>query len=526
MNTSTKNGNDILLVIEDDQLAQSLQDSIAHDNTNYFIVNAHPTREFFLSNHFDLSILDIQSTSFTHIINTIITLVADEEDGTPFHPIIILSDGDTLARINDIAALIELYVYRRDDPFELLSHQIRSILNHRSKLARIKDQLNGARKVALLSMSASSQLGEVVRFHEISYTANGYHELGVMLIESFKLLGASCSGLFWVSNESHYFGNVDNKDHVLHALNDHRDRSRYVDVDDGTLIYFDNVWVYVTDMPAVDSEEYGQLKDTMFPLIEGAGQRAHTIHTEKCAAISQRSKAWFLKNVSHELRTPMGTLLNSLYLLKRKKEGDQYNQRDIDILKLFEEGSNQLADLIEDLLTLSDIENISVVKQTFSATKVIESSIDLLKNWATNKGLTFTVNFEPDDFQLFSDPKFIKQLLRSLISNAVKYTEKGGVDVTIKQLGEGNHTELEIKIEDTGLGFDTTHTKKLLKPFSELDENSLQNGQGAGLGLSVVYQLLKQMDGALEIQSERGQGSCFILTIPTHSPDNADNLLF
>jgi len=515
------------LVIEDDPLVQSIQDTLAAEaSTNYFIVNAHPTREFFLSNQFDLSILDIQSTSFTHIINTIMTIVADDEGSIPFHPIIILSDGKPLAKINDIAALMELYVFRRDDPMDLLSHQIGSIINHQSELTRVKDQLNGARKVALLSMSASSQLGEVVRFHEISYTANGYLELGTMLIESFKVLGASCSGLFWVSDESHYFGDPENKDHVMHELNEYRDRSRYVDVDDGTLVFFKNVWVYVTEMPPTDSEEYGQLKDTLFPLIEGAGQRAHAIHTEKNAAISQRSKAWFLTNVSHELRTPMGTLLNSLYLLKRKEIGDQCTQRDLDVLALFEEGANQLADLIEDLLTLSDIERISIVKQTFPISTVIESSIEVLEGWAKNKGLTFTVNVEPEDFHVFSDPKFIKQLLRSLLSNAVKYTDQGEVTISIKQLGKGNYTELEIKISDTGRGFDTKQIKKLLKPFSELDENTLQNGQGTGLGLSVVYQFLTQMDGTLDIQSELGEGSCFTLTIPTHAPDNADNLLF
>lgn len=512
----------IILVLQDklfaEQLSQLLSFSGQIDIDHY----RELSRGVFVEERIDLVVLELKENNFSNI-SSMVTML-DSLETSP--PIVLLSDDKSAKRAKDFSELGVVAVFPSGFPAELVALQISSLLQLRKQVEDLQSQVKNARNVAMLSMSASSQLGEVVRFQEKSYSVSDFQQLADMLMGSVSLLGASCSGVFLYGKERYYFGNQEKRDVILQRLEENRSKSRFVDVDDGTLIYFKNIWVYLTNMPMPDSEEYGQLKDSIFPLIESAGQRAYTIITEKAAAIAERNKSWFLKNVSHSFREPMSSIISGTKLMRRRLNAGDAEQRDHDILHWVEISANQLADLIEDLLALSDAENIRVAKEVFTVSDQLADTLELYQRWAENKGVGFELLIEPKDLEIYTDPRHFKQILRSLLSNALKYTETGKISLAMEKVGSGPGELLEISLSDSGKGFDVVDVQPYLRPFVELEKDIIKQGDGAGLGLSVVVQLINQLDGSLSIESTPGEGSCFTVSLPVFKPAGVEHLLF
>ncbi|MCG8671256.1 MAG: HAMP domain-containing histidine kinase [Pseudomonadales bacterium] len=514
----------VVLVLQDVEFTQEL--SLILNAMSDGTVDVDQYRELsrgaFIEENIDLIVLELHENSFSNISS--MATMLDTLDTEP--KIVLVCDDSSIKRAKDFAELGVVSVCPLGLPADLVALQINSILAANAELESLKTQVKNARNVAMLSMSASSQLGEVVRFQEKSYAISDFKRLGDMLIGSVNLLGAHCSGVFNLGGEKFYFGDQANRDAIMHHLEMNKSKSRFVDFEDGTLIYFNEIWVYLSGMPVPGSEEYGQLKDSIFPLIESAGQRAHTIMAERAAAVAERNKSWFLKNVSSGFREPMSAILNGTQLLNRRMVSKGAEDRDVQILSLVESSASQLADLIEDLLALSDAENIRVFKKSFSISEELGDTLSLYERWAGSKGIDFSANFEPRELDVYTDPKHFKQVLRSLLSNAVKYTDSGAVSLTMEKIGAGPSEFLEISVSDTGQGFDVDKVQPYLKPFVDLDQETIQEGDGAGLGLSVVVQLINQLDGSLNIESEPDKGSCFTLTLPVYKPEGAEQLLF
>lgn len=514
----------VVFVLQDTGFAKQLESVLITQADGDVDVSQHRelTSGAFIEERVDLLVLELRENNFSSIVA--LTSLLDTLDTEP--QIVLLCDEKSVKRAQEFSELGVVSVYPVGFPAELIALQLNSLLSLNHKIESLQSQVKNARNVAMLSMSASSQLGEVVRFQERSYAIGDFKKLGDMLIGSVNLLGADCSGVFCLGGSKFYFGDQEHREAILHYLEENKNKSRFVDFDEGSLIYFDDIWVHLTNMPVPGSEEYGQLKDSIFPLIESAGQRAHTIMAEKAASIAERNKSWFLKNVSHSFREPINVILNGVQMLSRRMASKEVEKRDQDLLVMVESSANQLADLIEDLLALSDAENIRVAKKEFSVSDELGDTLSLYERWADSKGITFSAHFEPSEMDVYTDPKHFKQVLRSLLSNAVKYTEHGNVSLTMEKVGSGDSEFIEVSVADTGRGFDLGKVQPYLKPFVELDQKTIQEGDGAGLGLSVVVQLINQLDGSLNIESEPQHGSCFTLTLPVFKPEGAENFLF
>ncbi len=514
----------IVLILQDETLSNALAPAL--ELVANVVVHQHESisKELFENNDFGLAILDIKKNSFLNL-SRLVKLFHENEQSIQFPPLLLLTDDQSIKTVTEFIDLGVVGVCRSDDPLDLLSYQVKRMYDMLAMIESTKQQLNNARNVAMLSMSASSQLGEVVRFQEKSYKILGYSELGDLLRASFKLLGVDCAGLIWIGKRSYYFGDREEESLITTLLTtSSRNKERYVQHEDNTMVFFESIWVYVTNMPPVDSDEHGQLKDSLFPLIEGAGMRAHSINADKMATIAERNKAWFLKNMSHELRTPMGAIMSGVTLLRRKRGSN--NGQESQVVDLMDKSANRLTDLIEDLLALSDIENIHVIKKNFSIPDLLIDTLDFYDRWASSKSITFTHKFSDIDGKVFLDPKHLKQILRSLLSNAVKYTNEGGVSLEVDKLKKEGGDSLKVVVTDTGAGFNMDEAQDFLKPFIDLDERAVQQGAGAGLGLSVVYQLMKQLNGTLDVQSQAGKGSVFTLEFPIDYSEDAEQLLF
>ncbi|WP_439559720.1 response regulator [Dyadobacter sp.] len=231
--------------------------------------------------------------------------------------------------------------------------------------------------------------------------------------------------------------------------------------------------------------------------------------------LTTRYKSEFLANMSHELRTP----LNSILLLSRLlSENDDKNLTDeqIEYATVIQSSGNGLLGLIDEILDLSKIE-AGKMELDYVNVSIKEISDDLKGMFAPvarEKGLDFTVNIgQGVPAVIETDKMRLEQILKNLISNALKFTAKGYVEVQIK-LHEGNHNMLDFKVKDTGIGVAPEKQKHIFEAFQQADGSTKRKYGGTGLGLSISRELVKLLGGEIALTSIENQGSEFTIIIP------------
>ncbi|MBT3471912.1 MAG: response regulator [Gammaproteobacteria bacterium] len=221
----------------------------------------------------------------------------------------------------------------------------------------------------------------------------------------------------------------------------------------------------------------------------------------------------FLSTMSHEIRTPMNGIVGLCYLLQKC----ELNRSVKTYVDKIEGAANALLDIINDILDLSKIEaaQLELEEIDFDLGQVLEqvSSITLFKG--REKGLTMSLERDPDLSFLKGDPTRLRQGLINLINNAIKFTEEGGVAVvaSVKEQSEDVIT-LQFRVEDSGIGICEAQQLRLFKPFSQAERSTTRKYGGTGLGLSISKQLVEGMGGEIGVESELGVGSTFFFTLP------------
>lgn len=227
----------------------------------------------------------------------------------------------------------------------------------------------------------------------------------------------------------------------------------------------------------------------------------------KKAEIANKSKTEFLVNISHELRTPLTTIIGITELLQ--------NQVSEDLLKfiyMIQDSSNILKNLIEDLLDLSAIElqNIKIENKPFLLNKPIDLLVNTYKIHCSNKRIDFYYETNLTNFPVVvGDEKRIYQIINNLLSNALKFTSTGYIVLRIlKEKEEENSIDLRIEVEDTGIGIPEDKINFIFDRFTKFDEFNI-NPTGIGIGLSLVKEFVRLMNGKIEVFSEVGKGTLF-----------------
>ena len=251
-------------------------------------------------------------------------------------------------------------------------------------------------------------------------------------------------------------------------------------------------------------------------------ERAERDLRERAEAASL-AKTNFLANISHEIRTPMTAILGFTELLRDSKASPEERA---DWIETVRRNGDHLLAILNDLLDLSKIEvgKLEVELAPASVPDVVRDVVRLMRVRASAQGISLDHAVEDESLRLpvLTDPVRVRQVLINLVGNAVKFTERGGVDVAVAGRREGGRTRFEIRVRDTGCGIEPALQERLFQPFTQLDASFVRRHGGTGLGLSISSRLAALLGGRIEVASEPGRGSVFTLHLDCQSADPSD----
>ncbi len=242
---------------------------------------------------------------------------------------------------------------------------------------------------------------------------------------------------------------------------------------------------------------------------EKAGESDELRKAKLIAEDANRAKSDFLASMSHEIRTPINAVLGMDEMIIRESD----NEHILEYASNINNAGKSLLNLINDILDFSKIEagKMEIMPEEYKTSFLISDLVSMTAVRAHNKGLDFKVNADPAlPSVLYGDEERVKQCVINILTNAVKYTNKGSVtfDLGFDRISE-KAILLHVKVSDTGVGIKREDQIRLFSPFERVDEKKNRNIEGTGLGLSIVKNLLTLMNSKLELESEYGKGSVF-----------------
>lgn len=279
---------------------------------------------------------------------------------------------------------------------------------------------------------------------------------------------------------------------------------------DGEIIWVSITWLRRWDKNVRRYQELSTLID-----ITEQKRISHEIYQAKIEAEeANKAKSQFLSTMSHEIRTPMNGLIGVLHIMEENppEENKKY-------FRIAQNSANDLLALINDILDLSKLEagKINLDRRYISIDEVIVQASEIHADSILNKGLDLVCAISPEAaIDVFNDPLRLRQVLSNLISNAVKFTEKGKIEVGAK-IGVNAASEpcLILFVKDSGIGIEKEIQDKLFNAFTQANASTTRKYGGTGLGLSICKNLVSNMNGEIGIDSTPGEGSTFWIQLPT-----------
>lgn len=263
--------------------------------------------------------------------------------------------------------------------------------------------------------------------------------------------------------------------------------------------FFSEKLVDIVEKQSEVNADHEQSLDDMLSLVEVKFEEARQ---------ANNAKSTFLANMSHEIRTPINTVLGLDTMILRECKDPDIRKYAINI----QGAGHSLLSIINDILDFSKIESgkMEIIPVDYDLSSVINDVTNMIIVKAEDKGLAFHVNVDNSiPSRLYGDDVRIRQILVNLLTNAVKYTNRGSVTLTVNGTTEGNIFKMYCSVRDTGIGIKPEDKAKLFDEFVRIEEKRNRNIEGTGLGINIVTQLLNLMGSKLQVSSIYGEGSDF-----------------
>ncbi len=329
-------------------------------------------------------------------------------------------------------------------------------------------------------------------------------------------------------DESNYRQSLNHMNDALNLSEEYERKHDEMSVHEGLSILYDKMG----DIPKAfhHLKTFEKLKEeifkqTTFNKLRNLQTRQQVELAQKEKEVAERTaylKQQFMANMSHEIRTPMNAIVGMTRLLLSKEPRPEQMR----YLGAIKQSADNLLVIINDILDLSKIEaGKIVIEQTdFSLRDVVRSVQDMLMLKAEEKGIEMRINVADEvPKRLIGDPTRINQVLINLAGNAVKFTERGYVEVvaSIKKYDE-NKVWLQFDVVDTGIGIDANYVDKIFDSFTQAGTDVARRFGGTGLGLTISRQLVNLMHGDISVKSELGKGTVFSFVVPLERSEVRD----
>ena len=235
--------------------------------------------------------------------------------------------------------------------------------------------------------------------------------------------------------------------------------------------------------------------------------------TAEAARAASTAKSQFLSGMSHEIRTPINAVLGMDEMILRETQESFTREYATNIRT----AGTALLGIVNDILDFSKIEagKMEIIPVEYAASSILNDLVNMIRQRAEKKGLALHVEV-PEDFPsiLKGDEIRLRQVVTNILTNAVKYTEKGSVTLSVSYRREDDtHIQLTIAIKDTGIGIKEDDIEKLFHAFERIEEERNRTIEGTGLGMNITQKLLEMMGSTLEVASTYGEGSEFVFTV-------------
>ncbi len=230
---------------------------------------------------------------------------------------------------------------------------------------------------------------------------------------------------------------------------------------------------------------------------------------------ANRAKSDFLSSMSHEIRTPLNAIVGFSEDIKdHENEASAVIVEDANYIM---EASKTLLEIVGNILDISKIETnkMEIIEEVYNFKDEINTLAKIDSTRIGDKPIDFKTYIAPDiPYEVIGDKGKVKEIINNLLTNAIKYTEKGEIDLVCKCINENNMTNIMVSVRDTGRGIKKDDIDKLFNKFERLDVERNSTIEGTGLGLAITKQLVEMMGGKINVQSRFGEGSIFIVQIP------------
>jgi cell cycle sensor histidine kinase DivJ len=238
------------------------------------------------------------------------------------------------------------------------------------------------------------------------------------------------------------------------------------------------------------------------------------------AESASQAKTHFLANMSHELRTPLNAIIGFSEILSREMYGRIGEERYREYAHLIHESGEHLLSVVNEVLDMSKIEagKFDIIVEPFNVDGLVNSCCEIMRHQGEKKSITIQMETGADMPELVADKRACKQILLNLLANAIKFTDEGG---SVKVLANRLRDDIELVVEDNGIGIATQDIPKLGSPFVQAESSYDRGYEGAGLGLSVVKGLVRLHGGSFDIDSELGEGTRVWIRLPINGISDA-----